>query len=129
MLVTPALRSQIASLWDDMGGQSLLDTELALAAEREENAMLRARVEAGEAELLKFKSWFLDVTESFTNLSAERYATMVEKCSMCEKFRKERVAHAATKARLIELKARVTELEINATIAKSSVSHELPLTL
>jgi hypothetical protein len=111
MRVTPALRSQLASLWDDLGGQTLYDTELALAAEREENAMLRAKIEAGEGELLKFKAWFLDASESYGMLCERHQEVMSEKLGICDKLRQERVAHAATKAKIAELEALNTALE------------------
>ncbi len=124
--VTPALRDEIATIWDSLGGQSLLDTELALAAEREENAMLRARVEVCEEEVTKFQSWFLDVTGSFTKLSEQNNEIMHEKSVVSEKYRKERLAHADTKAELIELKARVAALEMGVSLTPSlpSVSEE-----
>ncbi len=113
-----SLRAEILNILTETCGISPLETALQLtetkaklSMERAENSKNIAQLNEAKAELQKIKNWFSEVNKTYTGLAERHEEYVIKNGAILRELKKEREAHIATKAKLREFKARITELE------------------
>ena len=76
-----------------------------------ENSKLLSRLQECEKDLLNLRLQYRDVTKAYSDLSDKHDEYMQIRLDLRSKLEKERNAHTATKIKVLELKAEITELD------------------